>query len=117
MLQAAESPSGRPEIGVATRNVRAAARGLRKLDRHRAQLDAVLACDDLLVDHVCNNRVQLSESRLKRLVRVGKNGTRQRLNRDTRTDVQRPQIAVCLRVWLTFAATPPMPVSGPRGGV
>ena len=80
-FSAAESPSGRAEIWVATRNAKAADRTLRQLERYLARVEAVLANGDRLEDHNRQVCKLLSHKTLKRYVRKSKDGRRVVLDR------------------------------------
>lgn len=70
------SPSGRPELWIATRNQREAERVKRKLSKQVERVRAVLAGGDVISDHnraVCN---LLANRALKRFVRTSSDGRR-----------------------------------------
>lgn len=81
-LSAEESPSGRAELWIATRNAKAADRAIRKLERHLARVTELLDKDDRLEDHNREVCKLLSHRTLKRYVRPSKDGRRLLLDRD-----------------------------------
>jgi hypothetical protein len=90
-----ESPSGRAELWIATRNQRAADRQRRQVEKHVARVRAVLDKDDSLDDHNVEVCKLQSHRTLKRYVRPSKNGRRLLLNRErVRTELRRAGVKV-----------------------
>lgn len=82
-LSAEDSPSDRPELWVATRNLRNADRQRRKLDKQIAKVKAALARNNRADDHQGETCQLLSKRAYKRLVRTSKSGRRLLLDRKT----------------------------------
>lgn len=81
-VPAEDSPSGRAELWIATRNAKAADRTIRKLEKHLARVTELLDNDDRLEDHNREVCKLLSHRTLKRYVRPSKNGRRLLLDRE-----------------------------------
>jgi hypothetical protein len=81
-LEADEAPLGRPELWLATRNLKAKDRQERRLERHLTRVKEELARCDRLDGHGGRVCKLLSHRTLKRYVRPSKDGKRLLLDRD-----------------------------------
>jgi hypothetical protein len=96
-----ESPSGRAERFIATRNAKAADRAKRVLERNVAQVKAQLEKDDGVDGHGAPTCRLLTKPALKRLVRLSADGARFLLDRAAVAHEQRLAGVRLLRTTLT----------------
>ena len=81
-FDAEQSPSGRKEVWIATRNPKRRQRELRKVDLAVAKVKERLAKDDRLPDHGHHGCKLLTDRKLKRFVRPGARGKRLFVNQE-----------------------------------
>ena len=113
-LDATESPSGRAERFIATRNARAADRAKRVLERNVAQVKAQLEKDDGVDGHGAPTCRLLTKPALKRLLRPSADGARFLLDRDAVAHEERLAGVRLLRTTLTDV-DPAVVVAGYQG--